>query len=158
MSGSTAQASRAETADANGEVAFLRAVPLFDGVADSELALLAKLFKYATYAAGDLILEFGTPSTELVMVSEGRVQVFVEKNGEKITLTTLGRGAYFGEMAIFDQYPRSANVAAVTAVKTCSLDREQFLSFLANHPSLLFQMCKVFTHRLRNTNSLLTKR
>jgi CRP-like cAMP-binding protein len=157
MSG-TAQASRAETAHANDEVAFLRAVPLFDGVSDNELALLAKLFKYATYAPGDLILEFGTPSTELVMVSEGRVQVFVEKNGEKITLTTLGRGAYFGEMAIFDQYPRSANVAAVTAVKTCSLDREQFLAFLANHPSLLFQMCKVFTHRLRNTNSLLTKR
>ena len=69
----------------------------------------------------------------------------------------LGPQAYFGEMSVFDDYPRSANVRAVGDVRALRIDRDFLREFLRNNPAALFQICTVFSHRLRNANSSLVK-
>lgn len=83
--------------------------------------------------------------------------VYVTRAGEHISIMQLGPQAYFGEMSVFDDYPRSANVRAVGDVRALRIDRDFLREFLRNNPAALFQICTVFSHRLRNANSSLVK-
>lgn len=140
------------------DLAFFNTVTLFRDVPESELLAIRKIARYESFAAGTVILHEGEPTNDLLIVREGTVAVFVNRDGKKIEITQIGPTSYFGEMSVFDDYPRSANVGAVTDVIACRIDRESFRTFVRANPAALFQMCTVFSHRLRNTNSVLTKR
>lgn len=140
------------------DLAFFNAVMLFRDVPENDLKLIRQMMKHQSFAAGTTILREGEPTNDLLIVREGTVSVYVTRDDKKIEITRLGPTSYFGEMSVFDDYPRSANVDAVTDVRACRIDRDTFRSFVRSNPAVLFQMCTVFSHRLRNTNSVLTKR
>jgi len=140
------------------DLAFLDTVMLFRDVPAQELAAIRTLMRHETFKAGSIILREGDPTNDLLIVREGTVVVYVDRDGKKIEITRIGPTSYFGEMSVFDDYPRSANVEAVTDVIAFRIDRDTFRDFIKTHPAALFQMCTVFSHRLRNTNSALTKR
>ena len=152
----------AVTADAIGDKAealkFFSAVALFRDVPESELAHILPMARIQHFAKGDTILREGDATNDLLIVRDGFVEVYVNKGDKKIHITLLGPTSYFGEMSVFDEYPRSANVAATSDVVTYRVDRDAFRSFLKANPAAMFQMCTVFSHRLRNTNSALAKR
>ncbi len=124
----------------------------------SERHEILNLVTSESFAAGDIILMEGEATNDLLIVRQGTVEVYVSKDGVRIPITTLGPTSYFGEMSVFDDYPRSANVAAVTDVVAFRIDRQSFRTFLKANPAVLFQMCTIFSHRLRNTNTALAKR
>jgi CRP/FNR family cyclic AMP-dependent transcriptional regulator len=136
---------------------FLGTVMLFRDVPQSELAALSGMAVREDFHAGDVILLEGEATNDLLIVRTGKVQVYVLRGGERIHITELGPMSYFGEMSVFDDYPRSANVCAVTDVVAYRIDRDALRAFLKTNPGALYQMCTVFSHRLRNTNSALTK-
>lgn len=136
---------------------FLSSVTLFRDVPESELRQILNISSWEVFAAGEIILLEGEATNDLLIISEGSVEVYISRDGTKIHITKLGPGAYFGEMSIFDDYPRSANVRAETSVTALRLDRTSFRAFLKSNPGALFQMCTVLSHRLRNTNSALAK-
>ncbi len=138
-------------------LAFFSAVTLFRDVPQGELQTILSMVKTVRFTAGENILKEGEATNDLLIVREGTVEVYVSRDGTKIPITQLGPMSYFGEMSVFDDYPRSANVGAVTEVVTHRIDRDAFRTFLKSNPSALFQMCTVFSHRLRNTNSALAK-
>ena len=152
----------AVTADAISDKAdalnFFNAVALFREVPQAELAPILPMVRVQRFGAGDIILREGDATNDLLIVRDGFVEVYVNKGDKKIHITLLGPTSYFGEMSVFDDYPRSANVEATTDVVACRIDREPFRAFIRSHSAALFQMCTVFSHRLRNTNSALTKR
>jgi CRP-like cAMP-binding protein len=137
--------------------AFFATVALFRDVPANELQKLAALATIETFEAGALILLEGEATNDLLVIGSGIVEVYVSRAGEKIPITTLGATAYFGDMSVFDDYPRSAYVRAVSDVMVYRFDRDSFRAFLKMHPATLYQMCTVFSHRLRNTNSALAK-
>ncbi len=140
------------------DLAFFQTVTLFRDVPDDELLAIRKIARYENFAAGAVILKEGDPTNDFLIVREGTVAVVVIRDGKKVEITRIGPTSYFGEMSVFDDYPRSANVEAITDVAVCRIEREAFRAFIRSHPAALFQMCTVFSHRLRNTNSALTKR
>src|SRR4051812_6923052 len=109
------------------------------------------------HAAGGVILRQGDASADLYIVRSGEVSVRIRRDGEERELVRLGSGSVFGEMALFDGYPRSATVVALGEVVTYCIRQAEFTEFAEKQSSVLFQMCKAFSHRLRDTNSLLTK-
>ncbi|MHB1204350.1 MAG: cyclic nucleotide-binding domain-containing protein [Rhodospirillaceae bacterium] len=139
------------------DLAFFSGIALFRDVPHQDLQRIAAMVTHENFAAGDIILMEGEATNDLLIVREGTVEVYVSRDGQKISITKLGPTSYFGEMSVFDDYPRSAHVAAVTDVVTCRIDRDSFRAFLKANPAALFQMCTVFSHRLRNTNSALAK-
>jgi CRP/FNR family cyclic AMP-dependent transcriptional regulator len=139
------------------DLAFFGGITLFRDVPRADLERLVALVTLERFTAGDIILLEGEATNDLLIVREGTVEVYVSRQGGKISITKLGPMSYFGEMSVFDDYPRSAHVAAVTDVVTCRIDRDSFRDFLKANPAALFQMCTVFSHRLRNTNSALAK-
>lgn len=78
-----------------------------------EINFLATLSKEKKYAAGDYIFRTGEPGNEMFIILEGRVMISMEiiGSGEE-ALAFLERGDYFGEMALIDQMPRSADAKA----------------------------------------------
>jgi CRP-like cAMP-binding protein len=152
----------AVTADAIGDKAdaikFFSAVALFRDVPEAELAHLLPMVRIQHFKNGDVILREGDATNDFLIVREGFVEVYVNKGDKKIHITLLGPTSYFGEMSVFDEYPRSASVAATSEVVTFRVDREAFRSFLKTNAAALYQMCTVFSHRLRNTNSALARR
>ena len=139
------------------DLAFYASIGLFSDVPADELRTIVALMKSECFEAGAVILKEGDATNDLLIVRSGKVEVFVNKGSEKVHITSLGAGSYFGEMSVFDDYPRSANVGAETTVTTLRIDRDAFRVFLRGNPTVLYQMCKVFSHRLRNTNTALAR-
>ena len=76
----------------------------------------------ATYGPGERIIEQGDVGDAFYAIRSGQVDVFVD---ERLT-RTMGPGAYFGEIALLLDVPRTAAVVARTAVRTFRLERGGF--------------------------------
>jgi len=69
-----------------------------------------------------------------------------------VTLAILGRGDFFGEMAILDESPRSTDVVALSPVKLLSISAQRFIQTLFKDSQLHHKMLQLMVRRLRQTN------
>src|SRR6476661_6535460 len=76
-------------------------------------------------------------------------------DGEDLILAVLGPGDFFGEMALIDGQPRSANAKVVEPTRMAVLTRDHFLSFLGSSPNVAVEMLTALSRRLRRTDELL---
>jgi CRP-like cAMP-binding protein len=99
--------------------ALIKKVHLFAGLEQSALAQLADICSQKDVATGDLIIEQNTTGSEMYIIAQGSVEVFIRGLSEENVLVFLGQGQVFGEMALLDQGYRSASVRATS--EGCSL-------------------------------------
>lgn len=90
----------------------LKRVQLFSHLTEEELSLLANICRQVLAAPHELIIEQNTTGTEMYVVAEGSVEVFIRGLADARSLVVLGRGQVIGEMALIDQGYRSASVRA----------------------------------------------
>jgi CRP-like cAMP-binding protein len=127
----------------------LRAVPLFAGCSDRELAQLAGSLKPVSFEAGRNIVTEGEQGVGLHIIVDGRTRVLVGGN----EVRALGPGDFFGEIALLDPGPRTASVVADTPVETLSLSVWNFRSTLKEHPAIALPMLEEMARRVRATES-----
>ncbi len=137
--------------------ATLAGMNLLRGLDDSLLAALADVLERRELAAGTQILREGDPASELYFLARGTVAVSLNTgNGQRLRLTTLDPGVAFGEMALVDGAPRSADIFADTdvAVYVLTLERLDALSQTdpAVHAALLRNIGRELSQRLRKAN------
>ena len=77
------------------------------------------------------------------------------KDGHEVTLTELHRGDFFGEMALLESKPRSADARVAEDARLAVLSREHFLSFVRSNPNVGLEMLTALANRLRHTDELL---
>lgn len=104
-----------------------------------------------TFKAGDTIFKQGEPATELYVVKNGRVGIQL---GNRI-LDTLDSYDIFGEMALIDQAPRSADAIAVTDVTLIPVSEKQFLFLVSQTPFFALKVMRVLARRLRAANKVI---
>jgi hypothetical protein len=126
-------------------LAFLHDVPLFAETSLDDLIAVDHALGSETYLAGEPIVTEGETGDRLCIVYRGGV--LVQKGGR--VLARLGTGDFFGEMALFDDEPRSATVTALDEVEVLVLQRERFHSLVQQRPSILMQLCTTLVRRLR---------
>jgi HEAT repeat protein len=126
-------------------LAFLHDVPLFAEASLDDLIAVDRALGSETYLAGEAIVTEGESGDRLCVVYRG--EVLVRKGGR--VLARLGPSDFFGEMALFDDEPRSATVTAVEEVEVLSLQRERFHTLVQQRPSVLMQLCTTLVRRLR---------
>jgi len=134
----------------------LRHVPLFESL-DNEAALeLCELLESLDRKAGALLFRAGDEGDAMYVIEEGKVRICVRaKDGHEVTLTELDRGDFFGEMALFDGKPRSADARVAEDARLAVLSREHFLSFVRSNPNVALEMLTALANRLRHTDELL---
>ena len=92
---------------------FLAGSPLFTGLPRRLLARLATRFFEKMYRPGEVVFEEGDPGRALFVVVEGAVEITRATPQGPYILNTLGPGDAFGELALIDDFPRSATARAV---------------------------------------------
>ncbi|PIE05518.1 MAG: cAMP-binding protein, partial [Sorangium cellulosum] len=114
---------------------------IFAGLTEDGLRLLANIAWKETFPPGTNIFEQGSPGDRLYLILEGRVRIgrSVSGMGEE-ALAMLEPGAVFGEMALFDEAPRSADAHAHEACVLLSITKERFEDLLFLHKDLAYEV------------------
>jgi len=128
----------------------LQSLPLFQNMSDDTLQHVAGSFHRRRFEAGEVIFYQGDSGSTCHVIVKGRVRVFVTgKDGQELSVRILGWGEIFGEMALFEDLPRSASVEALEETHTLELYRETLISCLRRSPSLALEMLRDMSARLR---------
>jgi CRP-like cAMP-binding protein len=121
-------------------LAELKAVPLFQAVADDDLRTLADRVKLRSLPKDRLVFKEGAPANSLYVVVAGKVKIFlIDEAGNEVVLDTKGPAQYFGEMML-DYRPRSASVMTLEPSEFAVISRNDFKSFLRRHPQAAEQV------------------
>ena len=109
------------------------------------------------YRDGEAIVRQGEMGNCMYMIQSGTVEVVQEQEGRHVRLTTLGEGDIFGEMALFEQQPRSATVRAVGEARVLTIDKRVFFRQVHRDPTLAFNVLKKMSKHIRDTSAELTQ-
>lgn len=131
----------------------LQNVPIFSELTDRQLRKLARDAKERSFEPGDVVVRQGEVGIGFYLVLEGQVEV--RRKSRK--LATLGPGECFGEMALFDDEPRSADVVAATPSRCLVLSKWEFWGFANAEPKVLRGILQQIARRLRATDQSLSE-
>jgi uncharacterized membrane protein len=137
----------------------LRSVPLFASLDDHAARELRELLRPHEATGGTVLFHLGDQGDAMYLIESGRVRIHVEDStGHDVTLTEMAGGDFFGEMALLDGNPRSADATVIEDARLAILSRDDFLSFVRRNPNVALEMLSAITHRLRLTDELLRQR
>jgi diguanylate cyclase (GGDEF)-like protein len=133
-------------------VDFLRHVPLFKDLGQTDLEQLTKAVQPQSFPPETNIVEIGEPGHSLFLILEGTVQVLYPARSTDFELARLTEGDFFGEMAILNSMPRSATVRSVDSVKVLVLEKDDFQNILTHSPSVGASLLETLSLRIRNVD------
>ena len=134
----------------------LRHVPLFESLDDEAAGKLCQLLEGIDCKAKTVLFRAGEEGNAMYLIEQGKVRISVQAtDGHEMTLAELGRGDFFGEMALLDGQRRSADAIVAEDSRLAVLSREHFLSFLRSSPDIALEMLTALANRLRRTDQLL---
>lgn len=136
---------------------FLRSLQVLSGLSDQEIDLLARTCREARFRADGRILRQGERADAAYILKEGQAEAMIEKPGaDPLRLSTILPGELFGEMALFDDSPRSASVAATTDCTVVEIRRDDFLQEIAHNPAAAVKLLSVIARRLRRAERVVS--
>ncbi len=134
----------------------LRSYFIFSSLNDDELSQLADLSIEHSFMPNEFIFWDGDAPDWFYIVAEGKVKVLKHSSlGKEFVIAFFSPGEMFGEVAVFENKPYPASAQAVTETKVVGVKREDFLSFLANHPQVALRIINVLAGRLRDAQGRL---
>ena len=136
--------------------ASLARVPLFQSLSEYDISSLAQLMECHTFKRGTVIFREGEEGKALYVVRSGVVKIASSTpGGDEIILAILSEGDFFGEMALLDTMPRSADAISLEASDLYILNRKEFLTFLWNNEAAIEAVLRALSLRLRKANDSL---
>src|SRR5260370_24144899 len=137
------------------EADYLKQVNIFKGLDDQEVHDLMSVAKKRTFRSGEVIFHRDDPGQVLYLIKEGKVKIcLISPDGQEISLAVLGAGEYFGEFALYDGLPRSADAIAIEKVECYTLQRSDFQHAIMKNPKIAIQVLEGLSKRLRNTDQM----
>lgn len=116
---------------------FWKSFRIFAPLPAEALDAVAAAAQPRRWSAGELIFQRGDSGDWLVAIAAGRVKIsLLSAAGRELVLRQAEAGEMLGEMALFDERPRSADATAATLVEGHVLTRRAFRSLAARHPAL----------------------
>jgi putative ABC transport system ATP-binding protein len=126
---------------------FLRPIELFKTLTPRQLTDVTEKMSKRHYAAGETIVSKGDAGTEFFLISDGEVEI-IRADRE---VARLGRGDFFGEVALISGEPRNATVVAQTAVDAYVLGKTDFEAALATSQSFRDQLYRIISCATRRS-------
>nr|WP_228052613.1 Crp/Fnr family transcriptional regulator [Nodosilinea sp. LEGE 07298] len=126
--------------------------PLFQAASPETVDWLISVATHHDYPANRAVVMEDAWGNAVYFIEAGWVKVRRHAEDSSITLAVLGKGDFFGEMAILDESPRSTDVVAMTAVKLMSISAQRFIQTLFKDPQLHHRLLQLMVQRLRQTN------
>ena len=135
----------------------LRALSLFVDLSPAELSIVDGLLHERDYLAGEVIFDAGEEGHAMYIIVEGDVIICRQGQPEEGFIARLDGGAFFGDLALLDNQPRSAQARAATPCKLAVFFREDFFGLMETHAriasKILPQLARHIGRRLREAAS-----
>jgi CRP/FNR family cyclic AMP-dependent transcriptional regulator len=145
--------SKHPTAGAPDKLALLRNHSLFGQLPPAVIEHLGSYMKRRTLPRGSTIFAKGDLGSGLMGVLTGSVKISVPSaDGRDIVLNIIHEGEIFGEIALLDGHPRTADATAMTDCDLMVIERRDFIPFLRSQPDLTMQIIETLCARLRRTS------
>ena len=139
-------------------VFFSEIFPLMSTANPQTLEWLLNVATEHEYPAHRAVLMEDSWGNAVYFIVSGWVKVRRTANENSRAVAILGKGDFFGEMAILDESPRSTDVIALSPVKLFSVSRDRFIHILFKDSQLHHRMLQLMVRRLRQTNLRLEMR
>jgi CRP/FNR family transcriptional regulator, cyclic AMP receptor protein len=124
----------------------------FRGLSLGVLQQLASHARQQSYRAGQRIFSKGDEGLGLLAVITGIVKISVPgEDGREIVLNLIPPNEIFGEVALLDGKPRTADAVALTECQLLVLDRRDFIPLIGDVPAIAVQLLEIICGRLRRT-------
>ncbi len=144
------------TLNLDQKIAIVRGTPLFSGLTDAELQVLAGKSQLLQLAPREPLFFRGDPGDRLYIVVQGIVRICsVSDEGHEVTLNLMTGGQMFGEIAALDGSERTADALAFDEVLLLTLQRQHLVDFLRNDPEACLRLVGAMCDRLRWVSGLL---
>ncbi len=128
----------------------LSRVALFSLMKRRDLKRIAKLARHHSYDRGDVIVREGERDGRLFVIISGKVSVVKDLGGpSEKALRVLRSENYFGEMALIDEYVRTASVVADERTEVLSLDQWNIREEIRKYPAIAIELLQTLGRRLR---------
>jgi len=134
-------------------VGMLHAIPLFARMKKRHVKSILRSAQQKSFPAGELIVKEGEFGVAFYLIIEGKAAV--SKKGK--ALAKLGKGNFFGEMALLDNQPRSADVSAEENTRCLVLSAPTFWSLVSSDPKLARALVQELAARIRASNKALSE-
>ena len=139
--------------ETGAEFTYFRLVNIFNGLSDEEISELASAARRRTFRSGEVIFHRDDPGQVMYVIKEGKVKIcLISPDGQEISLVVFGQGDHFGELALLDGLPRSADAIAMERVECYTLQRSDFHNAIMKHPKIAIRVMEVLSERLRKTD------
>jgi len=140
----------------------LSKVPAFKMLSPRELKEVAAIVHKREYRAGEPIFYQGDPGLGMYIIQDGSVSITIAgKDGEQQELVMLSEGDFFGELALLDESPRSANAVCKGDCSLIGFFRPDLFDLIEKKTSLgikiVLQLAEIVAMRLRNTDKEVSK-
>jgi len=140
----------------------LISIPIFDTLDSDELRLATRYMNLMDAKPGEIVFKEGDQGTYVCFVVEGALEVIKGVDTKhQVVIATLGKNRSIGEMAVIDDFPRSATVRAHTDCALVALTRKGFDDILEEHPkigiSILKGLARLLSMNLRKTSGRLVE-
>ena len=142
--------SRPSHALPRGPAEVIGQVPFFTGLSEPDKTQIASMFKKRTFPAGETIIKEGVGAAAFFVIESGEATVSIR--GKPIR--TLGRGDYFGEIALIDEGTRSATVTASTEVVGHGLTYWEFRPLIQANATIAWNLLQTLARRLRTAQDV----
>lgn len=107
------------------------------------------------FGVDDVIFEEGSTGRELFVVLGGKVDIAKIDGGNKTVIVSLGKGEFFGEMAVIDGSARSATaISAAPGTKVMRINHARFVYLVSQQPAFALMVMDALSKRLRASNTL----
>jgi len=132
----------------------LRRLKVLADLTDDQLALFVSLVEPLQVKPNRLVVRRNDPGDAMFLLLVGDVRVSDTVEGKDTTIATLETGDFFGEMCLFDEGPRSADVIANRECTLLKITKQAFDDLIVEHPAIgalfLRAMFRVVVGRVRN--------
>jgi len=138
----------------NDTIEYLRNLPPFKELSDDSFNAIENNVSHVEFPQDVLIIEEGAEGDSLYIIKKGVVQVYIfaPDDNEKIVLSKLEEGDYFGEMALITGEPRSASIESLTPVALLRLEKEGFDKIIKDNPAITLSLSYMLSQRLKDAN------
>ena len=135
------------------KLSLLRNHSLFRDLPAAVIEHLGSYMKTRRVVRGTTIFAKGDPGSGLMGVLAGTVKVSVASaDGKDIVLNLFHEGEVFGEIALLDGRPRTADATAMSDCELVVIERRDFVPFLSDHPDVMLKFIEILCSRLRRTS------
>jgi CRP/FNR family transcriptional regulator, cyclic AMP receptor protein len=136
----------------------LSRVPIFADLSGPEVVRIAEVAVPRRYPAETVILREGDRGDTCYVMRSGRARVTRQHpDGRAITLTNIGPGEIFGELAMFGGEVRSATVQAIEDVEAVAILADDLKRLLKGHPDIAVKLLGALAAKLRETNERISR-